>query len=149
MDVRMLPPSGLDKFKTHEIPLLEATEKNLKGYGQLVDNYEDFPTEIVRWPAQGWRPVDADTGDEGGTTEGIFQFTWKGDILYGVNEAVQDSYLLGWCEDPAIASDSNPAPKARPIVACGMPITIRMVDSCFIRWMAAPLSPPLPFPGMI
>lgn len=107
----MLPPSGLEEFRTHEITLLEATKENLNGYGHLVDNFEDFPIEIVRWPAQGWRPVDEDTGDEGGTTEGIFQFTWKGDILYGVNEAVQDSYLLGWCEDPAIACNSNPAPK--------------------------------------
>ena len=52
--------------------LVHATPETLKGYGNLVGDFEAQKIEIVRWPAQGWRPVDSDSGDEGGTTEGIF-----------------------------------------------------------------------------
>ena len=107
MDVRMKPPFLLEDCRVHEIPLVEATPENLEGYGCLVEDYEDFPIEIVRWPAQGWRPVDEDTGDEGGTTEGIFRFKWLGDMLCGVNEAVDDSYLIGWTRDPNEASSEK------------------------------------------
>ena len=40
------------------------------GYGSLVDDPHACKVEIVRWPAHGWRPVDEDSGDEGGTTQG-------------------------------------------------------------------------------
>ena len=72
----------------HPVPLVEATTQSLDGYGYLVDSHDNFEIEIVRWPAQGWRPVDEDTGDEGGWVEGIFSGEWKGDVLYGSNEAV-------------------------------------------------------------
>ena len=54
----------------------------------------------MQWPAQGWRPVDAGTGDEGGVVEGIFHGEWDGDILMGRNEAVSGHYVLGWSTDP-------------------------------------------------
>ena len=63
--------------KVFQIPLVQATVETLKGYGCIVDSPKDFPIEIVRWPAQGWRPVDDNSGDQGGTTEGIFEFWWK------------------------------------------------------------------------
>ncbi|WP_218044542.1 ureidoglycolate lyase [Aestuariispira insulae] len=113
----MKPPFLLEEFSIHEIPLIQATDESLTGYGELVDNYEEFPIEIVRWPAQGWRPVDEDTGDEAGTTEGIFRFKWFGDILCGVNEAVDDSYLIGWSCDPVQASSEEPtAPRDRLLI---------------------------------
>jgi len=59
----------------------------------------------VRWPAQGWRPVDEGTGDEAGWVEGTFSGVWKGDVLYGSNEAVGGHYVLGWSTDPQQASD--------------------------------------------
>jgi len=37
-----------------------------------VSDPGDCRIEIVRWPAPGTRPVDPDTGDQGGTTEGVF-----------------------------------------------------------------------------
>lgn len=88
----------------HPVPLVEATAETLDGYGCLVDSYENFEIEIVRWPAQGWRPVDEDTGDEAGWVEGIFSGEWKGDVLYGSNEAVGGHYVLGWSADPQSAS---------------------------------------------
>lgn len=89
-----------------ELPLVVATPESLAGYGVLVDDYAAQAIEIVTWPAPGWRPVDPDTGNEGGTTEGVFSFWWRGEMLYGRNEAVDDSYLLGWSTDPAEASES-------------------------------------------
>jgi hypothetical protein len=86
-------PEGLRRVK---VPIIEATETRVKNYGFLVDNPAHFKIEISRWPAQGWRPVDSDSGDEGGTKEGIFLSEWKGEILYGSNEAVGGNYVLGY-----------------------------------------------------
>ena len=86
------------------VPLIEATAANLQGYGHLVEDPADCAIEIVRWPAQGWRPVDENTGDQGGVVEGIFHGNWQGDVLMGRNEAVQGEYVLGWSCDPQRAS---------------------------------------------
>ncbi len=87
-----------------DVPLVNASDEALKGYGRLVENPEDCEIEITRWPAQGWRPVDDGTGDEGGTTEGVFEGCWKGDVLTGRNAAVGGDYILGWSCDPQQAS---------------------------------------------
>ena len=60
-EVAYTPTTGVDKV--FEIPLLAATAENIKEYGHIVDAPEAFPIEIVRWPAQGWRPVDTNSGD--------------------------------------------------------------------------------------
>jgi hypothetical protein len=93
--------------RIHEAPLVAATEETLRGYGRLVDD-PAFPIEIVRWPAQGWRPIDANSGDQGGVTEGKFQFWWLGDTLCARNHAVGDSYLFGWSTWPEEARVSGP-----------------------------------------
>jgi hypothetical protein len=97
-------PAGLTHFR---IPIIEATDESVKGYGWLVDDPLTCQMEITRWPAQGWRPVDTDSGDEGGTTEGIFHSEWKGDILYGSNEAVGGHYILGYAKEPEAASEQG------------------------------------------
>ena len=68
--------------------VVDATSASLQGYGELVDDPQARAVEIVRWPQQGWRPVDADTGDQGGTVEGVFVSEWRGDILFGRRDAV-------------------------------------------------------------
>jgi hypothetical protein len=95
---------SLDLF---EVPLVEATGESVKGYGFLVDDPGGFEVEIVRWPARGRRPVDDGTGDEAGWVEGIFHGEWKGDVLYGSNEAVGGDYVLGWSTDPQQASSER------------------------------------------
>ena len=90
-----------------EVPIVEATTEALQGYGRLVDQPDNCDVEIVRWPAQGWRPVDQDSGDEGGTTEGIFLSEWKGDVLYGQNEAVGGHYVLGYAVAPELAEEDS------------------------------------------
>jgi hypothetical protein len=66
-------PSGLREVT---VPLLKATDKNLKGFGKVINDPDDFKTEkgtfeIVKWPVSGWRQLDPGTGDEAGTTEGV------------------------------------------------------------------------------
>ena len=103
-------PTGLKQIT---IPIIEATQESVKGYGWLVDDPAACKLEITRWPAQGWRPVDTDSGDEGGTTEGTFYSEWKGDFLYGSNEAVGGHYILGYATEPEIASEENAAKPER------------------------------------
>jgi len=91
-----LPP-GLAHVR---MPVVDASAESLAGYGRLVDDPAECRVEIVRWPARGTRPVDADTGDQGGTTEGVFVSEWRGDILYGRNEAVGGHYILAYAELP-------------------------------------------------
>src|SRR5262247_1686108 len=103
-------PKPATRCAQHEIRIVEATVETLAGYGRIERDFPSAKIEIVRWPAQGWRPVDPDTGDQGGTTEGIFSFWWKGEVLYGRNDAVGDSYLLGWSRDPREASETAANP---------------------------------------
>jgi len=98
--VYMFDAAEKPSLPLHQVPLVVATDESLKGYGHLVDNHEGFEIEITRWPAQGWRPVDEGTGDEGGWVEGIFHCDWRGDVLYGENQAVKGHYVLGWSVDP-------------------------------------------------
>ncbi|WP_371225121.1 ureidoglycolate lyase [Roseovarius sp. 2305UL8-3] len=92
----------------HEVPLIRATDATLSGYGCLVDDPDTFEIEITRWPQQGWRPIDDGTGDEGGYVEGTFKCDWRGDVLYGENEAVKGRYVLGWSADPQKARTDRP-----------------------------------------
>ena len=96
--------SGPGALPGVDVRLGRATADSLRGYGQLVDDHRDFPVEIVRWPAQGWRPVDEGTGDEAGTTRGTFECWWEGDTLLGRNGAVGGEYVLGWSKNPAEAT---------------------------------------------
>lgn len=102
-------PSGLARVA---MPIVDATEDSLAGYGHLVDDPAACTIEIVRWPAQGARPVDADSGDQGGTTEGVFVSEWRGDILYGRNEAVDGHYILAYATAPENArTDHEESPR--------------------------------------
>ena len=109
------PSTGVRRV--HETPLVAASTESLAGYGRLVDNPREFPIEIVPWPARGWRAIDANTGDQGGVTEGLFEFKWKGETLYARNHAVGDSYLFGWSNWPEEAAAERPArPRERALI---------------------------------
>lgn len=97
-------PAGLARVS---MPVVDANDSNLAGYGRLVDAPDGCAIEIVRWPAQGWRPVDSDSGDEGGTTEGVFVSEWRGDVLYGRNEAVDGHYVLAYATEPSLAETAH------------------------------------------
>jgi ureidoglycolate lyase len=99
-----VPTTGVRRM--HQTAAVIATDTSLRGYGCLVDDPKSFPIEIVRWPAQGWRPIDENSGNQGGTVEGLFEFRWKDGTLYARNNAVGDSYLFGWSDWPEEAMSS-------------------------------------------
>jgi hypothetical protein len=104
-----LPPG----LKRVSMPVVDASAEALRGYGRLVDDPKHCRIEIVRWPSRGRRPVDDDTGDQGGTTEGVFVSEWRGDILYGSNEAVGGRYVLAYAQMPEAARTDHAAPPRR------------------------------------
>ena len=109
------PTTGVRR--AHETPLVVASDLSLAGLGALVADPAACEIEIVRWPAQGWRPVDDGSGDQGGTTEGLFEFAWRGETLYARNNAVGDSYLFGWSTWPEEALADGPArPRERALI---------------------------------
>jgi ureidoglycolate lyase len=101
-EVAYVPTTGVRRF--HETSLVVASDASLRGYGCLVDEPYAFPIEVVRWPARGWRAIDANSGDQGGVTEGLFEFWWRGETLYARNNAVGDSYLFAWSTWPETAT---------------------------------------------
>ncbi len=104
----LFDPADKPSLPLHQVPLVEATDDIVRGYGYLVEDPDDIDIEIVRWPATGWRKVDEDSGDEAGWVEGIFHGEWQGDVLYGRNEAVSGHYVLGWSTtDPQLASTTQ------------------------------------------
>jgi hypothetical protein len=111
-EIAYAPSTGVRA--AYQTPVTPATEASLAGYGVLVAEPERFPIEIVRWPAGGWRPVDANSGDQGGVTEGRFEVWWRGEALYARNNAVGDSYLFGWSQWPEEArADGIGRPRER------------------------------------
>jgi len=113
--IAYIPSTGVRRV--HETPLVAATAESLAGYGCLVDDPRNFPIEIVRWPAQGWRAIDENSGDQGGVTEGLFEFCWKGETLYARNHAVGDSYLFGWSTWPEeAAAESGTKKRERALI---------------------------------
>jgi len=106
-------PAGLAHVS---MPIVDATAASLDGYGRLIDDPAQCRIDIVRWPAQGRRPVDDDTGDQGGTTEGVFVSEWKGDILYGRNAAVGGHYVLAYARPPEAASSDHAEPPRRMLL---------------------------------
>jgi hypothetical protein len=108
------PTTGVRR--AHEVPLVVADAQSLAGYGALVAEPGSFPIEIVRWPAQGWRPIDANSGDQGGIAEGVFEFWWQGETLFARNNAVGDSYLFGWSNWPEEAAAIAAAPRQRALI---------------------------------
>ncbi len=105
--VDYLNPDVPQHLPWYDVPLIKANADNVRDYGCLVDDADNFEIEIVRWPAQGWRPVDEGTGDEGGIVEGVFHTEWQGDVLKAKNDAVNGDYILGWAQNPQHASPSN------------------------------------------
>jgi len=106
-------PDGLRRVR---MPVVAATDAALAGYGLLIDEPYGHRIEIVRWPAQGWRPVDEDSGDEGGTTQGVFVSEWRGDVLYGRNEAVAGHYILAYADEPSRADETQRRPPERMLL---------------------------------
>jgi hypothetical protein len=77
-----------------EIPLIKATNETLKGYGYLIDSYENSDIEIVTWPKQGWREIDEGTGNEGGAPKDHLMLGGKVALCMDKTNAVQHNSRL-------------------------------------------------------
>jgi ureidoglycolate lyase len=88
-----------------EVPLTHATPESLQGFGRIVTAFEEAEVDIETWPAQGWRPVEPGTGNEGGITSGQFEVHRQGELMHARNHAVDGHYVTGWFADPATASE--------------------------------------------
>ncbi len=113
-------PAGL---RLVDVPLVRATEQSIQGYGEIARS-KDHRIEIVPWPLTGHRKLDAGTGIEGGTTEGIFACEWRGNQLLGRNEAVGGHYVIGFRERPERAAEGV-ALGRRPCAAVALQLPSR------------------------
>jgi hypothetical protein len=89
------------------VPLIVATATSLRGYGHPTADFPNDKVTIVTWPQPGWRPIVPDTGNEGGVVEDSFVMERRGEVQHAVNLAVGRSYITGWFNDPAIASEDR------------------------------------------
>ncbi|PQV52959.1 ureidoglycolate lyase [Paraburkholderia sp. BL21I4N1] len=115
-EIDYLNPALPDGLRRVSLPVVDATPQTLHGFGRLVADPNDCAVEIVQWPAVGSRPIDPGTGDEAGTTEGTFVSEWRGDILYGRNEAVGGNYILAYATEPAAAREDHTAQPERMLL---------------------------------
>ena len=106
-------PAGMRRVV---LPVVDATDAALAGYGRLVDDPAKVHVEITRWPATGWRTIDDDSGDQGGTTQGTFHCDWRGDVLYGRNEAVGGHYVLAYACEPGEAREDHDCAPGRMLL---------------------------------
>jgi ureidoglycolate lyase len=102
-----MPSLSRREVQAHRVPLIEATNETLRGYGHIVADFALGRVTIVTWPQPGWRSIVPGTGNEGGIVEDCFEMQRRGEIQYAVNNAVGRSYITGWFADPASASDSR------------------------------------------
>ncbi len=105
--IAYVPSTGVRKM--HEAPMVLANEEQSQGLRpDRQKRSQVFPDRDRDVPAQGRRPIDKNSGDQGGVTEGIFQAWWSGDTLYAKNGAVGDSYLFAWSKWPEEAANTGP-----------------------------------------
>jgi len=116
MTIDYLNPNIPKYLRRVAMPVVDATDANLGGYGYLVSEPDNVRVEIVRWRSQGWRTVDPDSGDGGGTTEGVFLSEWKGQILFGHNEAVEGHYILAYANEPCLADVASDRPPEKMLL---------------------------------
>ncbi len=90
-----------------DVPLKRVTPESFQGFGRIVTSFEHAEVDIETWPAQGWRPVEPGTGNEGGITSGKFEVYRAGDMMHARNHAVDGHYVTGWFADPSTASEQS------------------------------------------
>ncbi|MBU0913125.1 MAG: ureidoglycolate lyase [Gammaproteobacteria bacterium] len=99
-----------------QVPVLQACPESFAAFGRLVTDYQAEQVFIETWPASGWRPVEAGTGNEGGIVEGHFEFSRTGSLMIARNHAVDGHYITGWFNDPASAGPEDTAADYRQVL---------------------------------
>lgn len=90
----------------HPVPIVMANNETLKGFGNIVTDFDSEQIHITPWPVKGWRKLWPETGTLGGIRSGDFKYKWVGDMCTAVNEAViNGDYVTG--KLPRWVSPSN------------------------------------------
>jgi ureidoglycolate lyase len=100
-----MPSLAKNEVRAHRVPLIDASDESLRGFGRVVVDFAHESVAIVTWPRPDWRPIVSGTGNEGGIVEDCFAMQRHGEIQHAVNQAVGRSYITGWFADPATASE--------------------------------------------
>jgi len=88
------PFSNARQAAHHDVPILLATQENLKAFGRLVPDFYAEQVERVTWPkTMGWRSLMVDSGNKHALAEGDYDIIWKGDFVYANNVAVQMEFV--------------------------------------------------------
>ena len=117
IQVEHMPSVSDPAIRLVQVPVLRANSDSFAAFGRLVRDYQAEQVWIETWPAAGWRPVEAGTGNEGGIAEGQFEFSRSGSLMIARNHAVNGHYITGWFSDPASAgSDDTSADYTRVLV---------------------------------
>ena len=78
VDLDRMPSIAHGEVRVHRVPRIAATAESLEGYGRKVHDFARDRVSLVTWPASGWRPIVAGTGNEGGTVEDTFVMERRG-----------------------------------------------------------------------
>lgn len=107
IDLTAPPSLATGAVRVHRVPAVVADAETLAGYGHIVPDFVSGEVTIVTWPQPGWRAVVPGTGNEGGIVEDRFEMVRRGEVQHAVNHAVGRSYITGWYDDPATASEAR------------------------------------------
>lgn len=116
IQVDQMPSVTAPGIAVVQVPMLYATTDSFAAFGRLVTDYQAEQVFIETWPASGWRPVEAGTGNEGGIAEGHFEFSRSGSLMIARNHAVDGHYITGWFNDPASAGPEDTAADYRQVL---------------------------------
>ena len=101
-----------DNIKIYEVPIIIANKDNLKGYCNIVCDYENTVVINVKWPKNdGWRKLYENTGDQAVDTEGMFDFYYDDIYSKAINHSVPNgSYITGIIPSSEKQNNDNEIP---------------------------------------
>ena len=66
-----------ENITIYNVPVVNATDETIKGFGEFVYNFNKSNVINVVWPKKEGRPLDNNTGDQALPTEGLFDFYYE------------------------------------------------------------------------
>lgn len=85
-----------ENITIYNVPVVNATEETIKGFGEFVYDFNKSKVINVIWPKKEGRPLDNNTGDQALPTEGLFDFYYENNFCKAVNHCVPNgSYITG------------------------------------------------------
>lgn len=89
--------NSIDKsIKIFNVPIIIANAESLKGYGEIVYNFEKSKVINVPWPKTNGRKLDDNTGDQALETFGLFEFYYEKNYCCAKNNSVPNGdYITG------------------------------------------------------